>query len=134
MSDREHPGALVVGGGPAGLMAAETLAAAGISVLVAEAKPTLGRKLLMAGKSGLNLTKAGSAEAFATAYTAGGSWLRPILVDFGPEAVVAWAEGLGIATSDSHPPRSAAPCAASAARWAAAAAARRRRRRRQCTS
>ena len=57
--------ALVIGGGPAGLMAAEALAEAGRAVLVAEAKPTVGRKLLMAGKSGLNLTKAEPAAAFA---------------------------------------------------------------------
>ena len=48
--------ALVIGGGPAGLMAAEQLVNAGLSVTIAEAKPTLGRKFLMAGKSGLNLT------------------------------------------------------------------------------
>ena len=90
--------ALVVGGGPAGLMAAETLAAAGARVLLAEAKPTLGRKLLMAGKSGLNLTKAEPPEAFAAAYTEGGGWLAPILADFGPDAVVAWAAGLGVET------------------------------------
>ena len=57
--------ALVVGGGPAGLMAAETLAAAGRCVVLAEARPTLGRKLLMAGKSGLNLTKDEPGAAFA---------------------------------------------------------------------
>jgi uncharacterized flavoprotein (TIGR03862 family) len=90
--------ALVVGGGPAGLMAAETLAAAGARVLVAEAKPTPGRKLLMAGKSGLNLTKAEPPAAFAAAYTQGGDWLAPILAGFGPEAVVAWAAGLGVET------------------------------------
>ncbi|WP_368506746.1 FAD-dependent monooxygenase, partial [Staphylococcus pasteuri_A] len=49
--------ALVIGGGPAGLMAAEMLAEAGIGVLLAEAKPSLGRTFLMAGKSGLNLTR-----------------------------------------------------------------------------
>jgi uncharacterized flavoprotein (TIGR03862 family) len=90
--------ALVVGGGPAGLMAAETLAAGGARVLVAEAKPTPGRKLLMAGKSGLNLTKAEPPAAFAAAYTQGGDWLAPILAGLGPEAVVAWAAGLGVET------------------------------------
>ena len=82
--------ALVIGGGPAGLMAAEALAAAGRAVLVAEAKPTLGRKLLMAGKSGLNLTRAEPAPAFAAAYTEGGDWLAPLLADFGPAEVAAW--------------------------------------------
>ena len=49
--------AIVIGAGPAGLMAAEELARAGHSVLICDAKPSFGRKLLMAGKSGLNLTK-----------------------------------------------------------------------------
>ena len=56
--------ALVIGGGPAGLMAAEELARAGLQVSVAEQMPTMGRKLLMAGKSGLNMTKAEPREAF----------------------------------------------------------------------
>ena len=90
--------ALVIGGGPAGLMAAETLAVAGAPVVLAEAKPTLGRKLLMAGKSGLNLTRAEAPAAFAAAYTEGGDWLAPILAEFGPEDVVAWATGLGVET------------------------------------
>lgn len=87
--------ALVVGGGPAGLMAAETLAAAGRRVVVAEARPTVGRKFLMAGKSGLNLTKDEPPEAFAAAYLEGGDWLAPILAGFGPAEVAAWARGLG---------------------------------------
>ncbi len=78
------------------MMAAETLAAAGHAVILAEAKATVGRKLLMAGKSGLNLTRAEPAAAFAAAYTAGASWLGPILAAFGPEEVAAWAAGLGI--------------------------------------
>lgn len=90
--------ALVIGGGPAGLMAAEALAAAGVRALVAEAKPTLGRKLLMAGKSGLNLTRAEPPAAFAAAYTEGRDRLAPILAEFGPEEVRAWAAGLGIET------------------------------------
>lgn len=90
--------ALVIGGGPAGLMAAEVLATAGRRVILAEAKPTVGRKLLMAGKSGLNLTKAEPEDAFVASYTAGGEWLAPILADFGPGEVRAWAEGLGVRT------------------------------------
>lgn len=85
--------ALIIGGGPAGLMAADVLSAAGLSVTVAEAKPTMARKFLMAGKSGLNLTKDEPADLFARQISA--EWLRPILLDFGPEAVRAWAEGLG---------------------------------------
>jgi len=89
--------ALVIGAGPAGLMAAETLAAAGRQVLLTEAKPSAGRKFLMAGKSGLNLTKAVGTEAFAATYRQGAEWLAPMLAEFGPAEVRAWAEGLGIA-------------------------------------
>ncbi len=98
MEEPETIDALVVGGGPAGLMAAEALAAAGRTVVVAEAKPTVGRKLLMAGKSGLNLTKAEAADVFAATYRAGGDWLAPMLAAFGPDEAAAWAAGLGIAT------------------------------------
>ncbi|MCF6272284.1 MAG: TIGR03862 family flavoprotein [Rhodobacteraceae bacterium] len=86
--------ALVIGGGPAGLMAAEMLADAGHSVLVAEAKPTMGRKLLMAGKSGLNLTKNEEYEPFMAAYGTARGWLEPMLADFNPSDVQDWAEGL----------------------------------------
>ena len=90
----EHPQALVIGAGPAGLMAAEALAMAGRKVLVAEAKPSPARKFLMAGKSGLNLTKDEPGPAFRAAYAA--PWLDPILSSFGPEQAMAWARGLGI--------------------------------------
>ena len=85
--------ALVIGAGPAGLMAAEMLADAGLCVTVAEQKPSGGRKLLMAGKSGLNLTKDEPEHAFFKAYHA--DWLLPALQDFGPVEVMAWAEDLG---------------------------------------
>jgi len=87
--------ALVIGAGPAGLMAAEALARAGLSVLVAEAKPSVGRKFLMAGKSGLNLTKDEQSEAFLAAYAEAVPVLRPALEAFGPGAVQDWARGLG---------------------------------------
>ncbi|MBL9060537.1 MAG: TIGR03862 family flavoprotein, partial [Mangrovicoccus sp.] len=87
--------ALVVGAGPAGLMAAEMLAAAGHAVLLAEAKPSVGRKLLMAGKSGLNLTKAEPAERFLAAYGEAAAWLAPMIGAFGPEQVQDWTRGLG---------------------------------------
>ncbi len=74
-------------------MAAEALADAGHAVTVAEAKPSPARKLLMAGKSGLNVTKDEGAEAFAAQFDA--DWLVPILRAFGPDQVKAFCEGLG---------------------------------------
>lgn len=81
---------LVIGGGPAGLMAAETVSAAGVPVLLAEAKPSVGRKFLMAGKSGLNITHAG--PGFAQTYDP--EW-RGLLAGFGPDQVQDWCRGLG---------------------------------------
>ncbi len=89
-----RPRALVIGTGPAGLMAAQELARSGCRVTVAEAKPSVGRKFLMAGKSGLNLTKDEPEAAFLAAYGASAVWLAPILAAFGPSAVQAWARGL----------------------------------------
>jgi uncharacterized flavoprotein (TIGR03862 family) len=85
--------ALVIGAGPAGLMAAEELGKAGVRVVVCEAKPSIGRKFLMAGKSGLNVTKDEPFETFLSRYDT--PWLRPILADFGPEEVQAWCRALG---------------------------------------
>ncbi|SEO86102.1 hypothetical protein SAMN04490248_11452 [Salinihabitans flavidus] len=87
--------ALVIGGGPAGLMAAERLAETGARVIVAEAKPSVARKLLMAGKSGLNLTKEEPFDRFLAAYAEAAPPLRPMLEAFGPQAVRDWVEGLG---------------------------------------
>lgn len=87
--------AWVIGAGPAGLMAAGELARAGFAVQVAEAMPSPARKLLMAGKSGLNITKAEPFDAFLRAYGDAAGWLEPALRAFGPEEVMAWARGLG---------------------------------------
>ncbi|KFI27950.1 aminoacetone oxidase family FAD-binding enzyme [Haematobacter massiliensis] len=96
MSERAEPvDALVIGAGPAGLMAAEVLAEAGHRVVVAEGKPSPARKLLMAGKSGLNLTRNEPLDAFLAHYGGAEAELRPMLAAFGPEQVMHWAEGLG---------------------------------------
>ncbi|MDU8912915.1 TIGR03862 family flavoprotein [Aestuariicoccus sp. MJ-SS9] len=87
--------ALVIGGGPAGLMAADALLSAGHRVILTEAKPSLGRKFLMAGKSGLNLTKAEDLATFLAHYGAAEDALRPMLDAFAPDDVQRWAQGLG---------------------------------------
>ncbi len=90
-----RPSVLVVGGGPAGLFAAERLAAAGLSVTVAEQMPSVGRKFLIAGRGGLNLTHSESFERFVARYGEASSWLKPHLDAFPPAALIAWCEGLG---------------------------------------
>ncbi len=90
--------AVVVGAGPAGLMAAETLAAAGLSVDVHDAMPSVGRKFLLAGKGGLNLTHSEPLERFLGRYGARRAVLEPMLRDFGPPELRAWAAGLGVST------------------------------------
>lgn len=95
MAEGARLDALVIGAGPAGLMAAEVMAAAGRRVVVAEAKPSVARKLLMAGKSGLNLTKNEPSADFLAHYGTSAERLRPMLAAFGPEQVIDWAEGLG---------------------------------------
>jgi uncharacterized flavoprotein (TIGR03862 family) len=88
----------IIGGGPAGLMAAEVLSAAGYSVTLYEAMPTFGRKFLLAGKSGLNITHSEEYQRFAGRFGAASARLRPALDAFTPEDVRRWAEGLGIET------------------------------------
>jgi uncharacterized flavoprotein (TIGR03862 family) len=88
----------VIGGGPAGLMAAETLAAAGHTVDLYDAMPSVGRKFLLAGRGGLNLTHSEPAEPFQQRYGDAAEALRPALQAFGADALRAWAADLGIAT------------------------------------
>ncbi|WP_300584531.1 TIGR03862 family flavoprotein [Marivita sp.] len=91
--------ALVIGGGPAGLMAAEALLKAGRVVTLVEAKPSIGRKFLMAGKSGLNLTKMQAYGPFLASYGEGlHPTMRACLKAFGPDEVKVWTEGLGQTT------------------------------------
>lgn len=87
--------ALVIGAGPAGLMAAETLAALGHSVTIVDAMPSPGRKFLMAGKSGLNLTMDLPPGAFVRGYGGVPDTVAAAVAAFGPAEVMAWAEGLG---------------------------------------
>ena len=85
----------IVGGGPAGLMAAQVLSAGGASVTLQEAMPSLGRKLLMAGRGGLNLTHSESSDSLIARYGDSSEILRPMLEAFPPEALRAWARDLG---------------------------------------
>ena len=84
----------IIGGGPAGLMAAETAADNGLSVVIIDAKPTYGRKFLMAGKSGLNITKDEAKSEFLNHYFSAKKWLAPIINNFDNEAVMKWAQDL----------------------------------------
>lgn len=88
----------IIGGGPAGLMAAEVLSAAGISVTVYDAMPTFARKFLLAGKSGLNITHAEDFARFAERFGNASSRLRPALDAFTPDDVRQWAAELGTET------------------------------------
>lgn len=87
--------ALVIGAGPAGLMAADVLASRGVSVSLCDAKPSVGRKLLMAGKSGLNLTKNEDFETFMPHYFEAAEPLRQMIKAFDAQKVQAWSEGMG---------------------------------------
>ena len=87
----------IIGGGPAGLRAAEVAAAGGGRVTVFEAKASVGRKFLVAGKGGLNLTKAEPRERFAARYGGGEMWAS-LIAEFDGEALRAWAAELGVET------------------------------------
>ena len=89
---------IVIGGGPAGLMAAEVLSSAGVAVDLYDAMPSVGRKFLLAGKGGLNLTHAEPPEVFVTRYGTRQRQAASWLAEFGPDAVRAWALGLGVET------------------------------------
>ncbi|MCB1446479.1 MAG: TIGR03862 family flavoprotein [Rhizobiaceae bacterium] len=88
----------IIGGGPAGLMAADALASAGAAVTVYDAMPTVGRKFLLAGKSGLNITHAEDYDRFRTRFGPASARLRPALDAFTPDDVRKWAAGLGTET------------------------------------
>jgi len=88
----------IIGGGPAGLMAAEVLAAAGQAVTVFDAKPSVGRKFLLAGKGGLNLTHSEPFEPFLYRFGERAAQIEPLLRGFDAGALRAWAAGLGVET------------------------------------
>ncbi|HKY01599.1 MAG TPA: TIGR03862 family flavoprotein [Burkholderiales bacterium] len=90
--------AIIIGGGPAGLMAAETLAERGVQVDLYDAMPSVGRKFLLAGKGGLNLTHAEPKEAFLARYGEHRKYIEPLLQHFDSQALCEWAHDLGIET------------------------------------
>ena len=90
--------AIVIGGGPAGLMAADVLAAGGVRVDLYDAMPSVGRKFLLAGKGGMNITHAEPYDAFVARYGSRAAAVRPWLDAFPPGQVRDWIHGLGIDT------------------------------------
>jgi len=88
----------VIGGGPAGLMAAEALCLEGVQVDVYDAMPSVGRKFLMAGKGGMNITHSEPLEPFLDRYGARRPWIAPLFDAFGPDALRAWLHDLGVET------------------------------------
>jgi len=96
--DRAVRRVVVVGGGPAGLMAAEVISQSGAQVDVYDAMPSVGRKFLLAGKGGLNLTHSEAMDAFASRYGERRPQIESMLSRFGPLALRDWAQGLGVST------------------------------------
>ncbi|MET3853450.1 TIGR03862 family flavoprotein [Rhizobium sp. OAE497] len=88
----------IIGGGPAGLMAAETLAGSGHAITIYDAMPTLARKFLLAGKSGLNITHSEDYERFAARFGGASARLRPALDQLTPADIREWAAALGTET------------------------------------
>ncbi len=88
----------IIGGGPAGLMAAEVLGQAGVNVDLYDAMPSVGRKFLLAGVGGMNITHAEDYAAFVSRYAERAGDLRPLLDAFSPDSLREWIHGLGINT------------------------------------
>jgi len=88
----------IIGGGPAGLMAAEVLSQAGIKVDVYDGMPSVGRKFLLAGVGGMNITHSEAYPAFLSRYAERAPMIAPLLRGFGAEALCQWIHGLGIET------------------------------------
>lgn len=99
LSDSSAPPAVaIIGGGPAGLTAAEILSQSGVQVDLFDAMPSVGRKFLMAGKGGMNISHSEPFDQFLSRYGARRSNIEPMLKSFKPEDLRAWAQGLGINT------------------------------------
>ncbi|MFN8386452.1 MAG: NAD(P)/FAD-dependent oxidoreductase [Anaerolineales bacterium] len=90
--------AAIIGGGPAGLMAAEVISARGVKVDVYDSMPSVGRKFLMAGKSGLNITHSDPFEVFVARYGKRQQQIEPLLKKFGANELREWVHGFGIET------------------------------------
>ncbi|PKO73641.1 MAG: aminoacetone oxidase family FAD-binding enzyme [Betaproteobacteria bacterium HGW-Betaproteobacteria-17] len=90
--------AVVIGGGPAGLMAAEVLSQGGVGVDLYDAMPSLGRKFLLAGVGGMNITHSEPFDIFLSRFGARAADIQPLLEAFPPDALREWIHGLGVET------------------------------------
>ena len=95
---KKTPTVAIIGGGPAGLMAAETISKLGIKVDLFDAMPTAGRKFLMAGKGGMNITHSEAPEAFISRYGTRQTEIRPLIAQMNAQALREWIHALGFDT------------------------------------
>ncbi|MBM9488242.1 TIGR03862 family flavoprotein [Pseudomonas sp. ICBG1301] len=98
MPDTPSQHVIIIGGGPAGLMAAEVLSQAGVRVDLYDGMPSVGRKFLLAGVGGMNITHSEAYPAFLSRYAERAPQMAPLLRAFGAQALCEWIHGLGIQT------------------------------------